>query len=45
MADDIETRTLTTVAWRFIPFLIVCYFVAYQAASVSRLAETDGRPV
>jgi len=29
MADDIETRTLSKVAWRFIPFLIVCYFVAY----------------
>jgi len=29
MADDVEQRTLTKVAWRFIPFLIVCYFVAY----------------
>jgi len=29
MAEDIETRTLSRVAWRFIPFLIVCYFVAY----------------
>ena len=29
MADDIETRTLSRVAWRFIPFLILCYFVAY----------------
>ena len=29
MADDIERRTLAKVAWRFIPFLIVCYFVAY----------------
>jgi len=26
---DIEQRTTTQVAWRFIPFLIVCYFVAY----------------
>jgi D-galactonate transporter len=26
---DIERRTTTQVAWRFIPFLIVCYFVAY----------------
>ena len=30
MADtDIERRTTTQIAWRFIPFLIVCYFVAY----------------
>jgi MFS transporter, ACS family, tartrate transporter len=29
MADDVEQRTLTRVAWRFIPFLILCYFVAY----------------
>ena len=29
MADDIEKRTLMRVAWRFIPFLIICYFVAY----------------
>ncbi len=26
---DVERRTLTKVAWRFIPFLILCYFVAY----------------
>ena len=29
MADEIETRTLSKVARRFIPFLILCYFVAY----------------
>jgi ACS family tartrate transporter-like MFS transporter len=29
MADDIEAATIARVAWRFIPFLIVCYFVAY----------------
>ena len=29
MADALESRTLSRVAWRFIPFLIVCYFVAY----------------
>ena len=29
MADDIEARTIERVAWRFIPFLILCYFVAY----------------
>jgi len=29
MADDIEARTISQVAWRFIPFLILCYFVAY----------------
>ena len=29
MADGVEQRTLSKVAWRFIPFLIVCYFVAY----------------
>jgi D-galactonate transporter len=28
-ATDIEQRTTTQVAWRFIPFLVVCYFVAY----------------
>jgi D-galactonate transporter len=26
---DIEQRTATRVIWRFIPFLILCYFVAY----------------
>lgn len=29
MAHDIEARTIARVAWRFIPFLILCYFVAY----------------
>ena len=29
MPEDVETRTLSRVAWRFIPFLILCYFVAY----------------
>ncbi|HZZ62744.1 MAG TPA: MFS transporter [Roseiarcus sp.] len=29
MADDFERQTLTRVAWRLIPFLILCYFVAY----------------
>ncbi len=28
-ATDIEQRTTAQIAWRFIPFLIVCYFVAY----------------
>lgn len=26
---DIEARTMRRVSWRLIPFLIVCYFVAY----------------
>jgi ACS family tartrate transporter-like MFS transporter len=26
---DIEQRTTSQIAWRFIPFLILCYFVAY----------------
>ena len=29
MADELEQRTITQIAWRFIPFLILCYFVAY----------------
>ena len=29
MADALEARTLKRIAWRFIPFLIICYFVAY----------------
>ncbi len=29
MQEDLESRTLNKIAWRFIPFLIVCYFVAY----------------
>ena len=29
MADEFETRTIAAIAWRFIPFLILCYFVAY----------------
>src|SRR5882724_10785207 len=27
--EDIETRVIGKVMWRLIPFLIVCYFVAY----------------
>ena len=27
--DDVATRTLTKVSWRFIPFLIWCYFLSY----------------
>ncbi len=26
---DLETRTIRRVTWRLLPFLIVCYFVAY----------------
>ena len=26
---DIETRTISRVTWRLVPFLILCYFVAY----------------
>ena len=29
MADGVEQRTVSKVAWRFIPFLVLCYFVAY----------------
>src|SRR5271165_905123 len=29
MADNIETLTLKRVAYRFIPFLMLCYFVNY----------------
>jgi sugar phosphate permease len=29
MADAVEARTLDRVAWRFIPFLVLCYFAAY----------------
>jgi MFS family permease len=29
MQQDLESRTLSRIAWRFVPFLIVCYFVAY----------------
>lgn len=29
MEDEIEARTIGQVGWRFIPFLILCYFVAY----------------
>ena len=27
--SEVETRTIAKVSWRLIPFLIVCYFVAY----------------
>lgn len=27
--DAIETRTISKVMWRLMPFLVVCYFVAY----------------
>src|SRR5438309_7916078 len=27
--EDVETRVIGKVMWRLIPFLIVCYFVAY----------------
>ncbi len=26
---EIETRTMTKVAWRLVPFLMLCYFIAY----------------
>ena len=26
---DLETRAIGKIMWRLIPFLIVCYFVAY----------------
>ncbi|MBC7800261.1 MAG: MFS transporter [Gemmatimonadaceae bacterium] len=26
---DLETRTIARVTWRLVPFLIVCYFIAY----------------
>ncbi|BCM87420.1 membrane protein [Methylobacterium indicum] len=29
MTSDIEARTIKRISWRLIPFLIVCYFVAY----------------
>ncbi len=29
MEDEIEAHTITQLAWRFIPFLTLCYFVAY----------------
>ena len=28
-ASDLEQRTMSRIAWRLLPFLIVCYFVAY----------------
>ncbi len=27
--EDIERRTIAQITWRFVPFLVVCYFVAY----------------
>ena len=27
--DGIEARTIRKVMWRLLPFLFVCYFVAY----------------
>ena len=27
--SDIEARTISKVMWRLLPFLFVCYFVAY----------------
>lgn len=27
--DDLEQRTIRKVMWRLVPFLVVCYFVAY----------------
>lgn len=27
--EDVEKRVIGKVMWRLIPFLIVCYFVAY----------------
>jgi hypothetical protein len=26
---DIETRTMSKVTWRLVPFLMLCYFIAY----------------
>ena len=27
--DSLEKRTMDKVTWRLVPFLIVCYFIAY----------------
>jgi MFS transporter, ACS family, tartrate transporter len=27
--DAVEKRTMDKVTWRLVPFLIVCYFIAY----------------
>ena len=27
--NDVERRATAKVAWRFVPFLVLCYFVAY----------------
>ena len=27
--NDVERRVTAKVAWRFVPFLVLCYFVAY----------------
>jgi ACS family tartrate transporter-like MFS transporter len=26
---DLETRTMSKVTWRLVPFLMLCYFIAY----------------
>jgi len=28
--NEIEARTIRKVMWRLLPFLFVCYFVAYS---------------
>jgi ACS family tartrate transporter-like MFS transporter len=27
--SSLETRTMRQVAWRLLPFLMICYFVSY----------------
>jgi hypothetical protein len=34
-ANDVERRVTAKVAWRFVPFLGLCYFVAYLTGSTS----------
>ena len=42
--QDIEKRVIGKVMWRLIPFLIVCYFVAYlDRVNANRLLNNDRR--
>jgi len=35
--NAVETRTIAKVSMRLVPFLIICYFVAYLDRSTSAL--------
>ena len=44
MPSDIESTTMSKVTWRLVPFLMLCYFIAYlDRVNVGFAGATDAR--